>query len=328
MATQPAMSESMIETHDLRRTFKARGKAADIEAVRGVDLSVGSGQIFGFLGPNGAGKTTTLRMLATLLTPTSGQAIVAGADLQRQPQLVRERIGYVPQGGSTDPAETGRGELVLQARLYGMNKSAAQERAAEVLATLDLEAAADRTTSTYSGGMKRRLDVGLGIVHRPMVLFLDEPTSGLDPQARARMWDEVRRLREGGTTVFLTTHYLEEADALADRLAIIDQGKIVAEGTADELKRQVAGDVVTLGVNGATESVLETVRSQPFVREATREDGVVRLYVDHGETAVPLLLRLLDGAGLAAESIALHRPSLDDVFLRQTGRSLRDEAAA
>jgi ABC-2 type transport system ATP-binding protein len=328
MATQPAMSESMIETHDLRRTFKARGKAADIEAVRGVDLSVGSGQIFGFLGPNGAGKTTTLRMLATLLTPTSGQAIVAGADLQRQPQLVRERIGYVPQGGSTDPAETGRGELVLQARLYGMNKSAAQERAAEVLATLDLEAAADRTTSTYSGGMKRRLDVGLGIVHRPMVLFLDEPTSGLDPQARARMWDEVRRLREGGTTVFLTTHYLEEADALADRLAIIDQGKIVAEGTADELKRQVAGDVVTLGVNGATESVLETVRSQPFVREATREDGVVRLYVDRGETAVPQLLRLLDGAGLAAESIALHRPSLDDVFLRQTGRSLRDEAAA
>jgi ABC-2 type transport system ATP-binding protein len=322
------MSESMIETHDLRRTFKARGKAADIEAVRGVDLAVGSGQIFGFLGPNGAGKTTTLRMLATLLTPTSGEAIVAGADLQRQPQLVRERIGYVPQGGSTDPAETGRGELVLQARLYGMNKSAAQERAAEVLATLDLEAAADRTTSTYSGGMKRRLDVGLGIVHRPMVLFLDEPTTGLDPQARARMWDEVRRLREGGTTVFLTTHYLEEADALADRLAIIDQGKIVAEGTADELKRQVAGDVVTLGVNGATESVLETVRTQPFVREATREDGVVRLYVDRGETAVPQLLRLLDGAGLAAESIALHRPSLDDVFLRQTGRSLRDEAAA
>jgi ABC-2 type transport system ATP-binding protein len=328
MATGPATSGSMIETHDLRRTFKTRGKAADIEAVRGVDLRIGAGQIFGFLGPNGAGKTTTLRMLATLITPTSGEAIVAGVDLRRQPQMVRERIGYVPQGGSTDPAETGRGELVLQARLYGMSKSAAQERATEVLATLDLEAAADRTTSTYSGGMKRRLDVGLGIVHRPMVLFLDEPTTGLDPQARARMWDEVRRLRGEGTTVFLTTHYLEEADALADRLAIIDQGKIVAEGTADELKRQVAGDVITLGVNGATESVLETVRTQPFVREATREDGVVRLYVDHGETAVPQLLRLLDGAGLAAESIALHRPSLDDVFLRQTGRSLRDEAAA
>ena len=315
----------MIETHDLRRTFKSR--KSEVEAVRGVDLSVGAGEIFGFLGPNGAGKTTTLRMLATLLTPTSGEATVAGADLRREPQPVRERIGYVPQGGSTDPAETGRGELVLQGRLYGMNKSDAQARAAEVLAALDLEAAADRTTSTYSGGMKRRLDVGLGIVHKPSVLFLDEPTTGLDPQARARMWDEIRLLRAGGTTVFLTTHYLEEADALADRLAIIDHGKIVAEGTADELKRQVAGDVVTLVVSGATEHVLEAVRRQSFVREATSEDGVVRLYVDRGETAVPLLLRVLDGEGLEASSIALHRPSLDDVFLLQTGRSLRDEAA-
>ncbi|MFL5646668.1 MAG: ATP-binding cassette domain-containing protein, partial [Chloroflexota bacterium] len=243
-------------------------------------------------------------------------------------QQVRERIGYVPQGGSTDPAETGRGELVLQGRLYGMNKAAAEARAAEVLAALDLDAAADRTTSTYSGGMKRRLDVGLGIVHKPSVLFLDEPTTGLDPQARARMWDEIRLLRDLGTTVFLTTHYLEEADALADRLAIIDHGTIVAEGTADELKRQVAGDVVTVGVSGATEHVLETVRRQPFVREASAENGVVRLYVDRGETAVPQLLRVLDGAGLEASSIALHRPSLDDVFLLQTGRSLRDEAAA
>jgi ABC-2 type transport system ATP-binding protein len=324
--TTPIDRGPIIETHDLQRTFRSRKTV--VEAVRGVDLVVGGGEIFGFLGPNGAGKTTTLRMLATLLTPTAGEATVAGADLRRQPQLVRERIGYVPQGGSTDPAETGRGELVLQARLYGMDKAAAQKRAAEVLGALDLESAADRTISTYSGGMKRRLDVGLGIVHRPHALFLDEPTTGLDPQARARMWDEIRLLRDQGTTVFLTTHYLEEADALADRLAIIDQGRIVAEGTSDELKRQVAGDVVTLGVNGATERVLETVRTQPFVREATREDGVVRLYVDHGETAVPQLLRLLDGAGLAAESIALHRPSLDDVFLRQTGRSLRDEAAA
>ena len=325
MAPARPTSGPMIETHDLRRTFKSR--KSEVEAVRGVDLSVGAGEIFGFLGPNGAGKTTTLRMLATLLTPTSGEATVAGADLRREPQQVRERIGYVPQGGSTDPAETGRGELVLQGRLYGMNKSDAQARAAEVLAALDLEAAADRTTSTYSGGMKRRLDVGLGIVHKPSVLFLDEPTTGLDPQARARMWDEIRLLRAGGTTVFLTTHYLEEADALADRLAIIDHGVIVAEGTADELKRQVAGDVVTLVVSGATEHVLEAVRRQSFVREATSEDGVVRLYVDRGETAVPLLLRVLDGEGLEASSIALHRPSLDDVFLLQTGRSLRDEAA-
>jgi ABC-2 type transport system ATP-binding protein len=325
MALARPTSGPMIETRDLRRTFKSR--KSEVEAVRGVDLSVGAGEIFGFLGPNGAGKTTTLRMLATLLTPSSGDATVAGADLRREPQAVRERIGYVPQGGSTDPAETGRGELVLQCRLYGMNKSDAQARTAEVLAALDLEAAADRTTSTYSGGMKRRLDVGLGIVHKPSVLFLDEPTTGLDPQARARMWDEIRLLRAGGTTVFLTTHYLEEADALADRLAIIDQGRIVAEGTADELKRKVAGDVVTIVVSGATEHVLEAVRRQTFVREATSEDGVVRLYVDRGETAVPLLLRILDGEGLEASSIALHRPSLDDVFLLQTGRSLRDEAA-
>jgi len=325
MAT-PTAGGPIIETHDLRRTFRSR--KTEIEAVRGVDLAVGRGEIFGFLGPNGAGKTTTLRMLATLLTPTSGEAIVAGADLRRQPQQVRERIGYVPQGGSTDPAETGRGELVIQGRLYGMDASSAKARAAEVLASLDLDAAADRKIATYSGGMKRRLDVGLGIVHRPAVLFLDEPTTGLDPQARARMWEEITRLREGGTTVFLTTHYLEEADALADRLAIIDHGRIVAEGTSDELKRQVAGDVVTLAVNGATDRVLETVRTQPFVREASGEDGVVRLYVERGETAVPQILRVLDGAGLEAASIALHRPSLDDVFLRQTGRSLRDDAAA
>jgi ABC-2 type transport system ATP-binding protein len=322
-STQP-----MIQTSDLRRTFKVRGKADDVEAVRGVDLDVRAGEIFGFLGPNGAGKTTTLRMLATLLLPTSGHATVAGVDLAREPQEVRRRIGYVPQGGSTDPAETGRGELVIQGRLYGMDKKAAATRAVEVLEALDLTAAADRRTGTYSGGMRRRLDVGLGIVHRPSVLFLDEPTTGLAPQARARMWDEIRALQERGTTVFLTTHYLEEADALADRLAIIDHGKIVAEVTADALKRQVAGDVITLGIDGDREQILATVRDQAFVREASSEDELIRLYVDQGETAVPQILRILDGAGLSARTITLARPSLDDVFLRQTGRSLREEPAA
>jgi ABC-2 type transport system ATP-binding protein len=327
MAASTRIPTAMIETRDLRRTFKTRAGA--VEAVRGVDLRIGAGEIFGFLGPNGAGKTTTLRMLATLIAPTSGDAAVAGADLRREPQLVRQRIGYVPQGGSTDPAETGRGELVIQGRLYGMSKSDAVARAAEVLAALDLEAAADRGTGTYSGGMRRRLDVGLGIVHRPQVLFLDEPTTGLDPQARARMWDEIRALRERGTTVFMTTHYLEEADALADRLAIIDQGRIVAEGTSDELKRAVAGDVVTIGVNGAGSLVLGLMQDLAFVREASHDqDGLVRLYVDRGELAVPQLLRLLDGAGFAPTSITLHKPSLDDVFLRQTGRSLREEPAA
>jgi ABC-2 type transport system ATP-binding protein len=255
---------------------------------------------------------------------------VAGADLRREPQEVRRRIGYVPQGGSTDPAETGRGELVIQGRLYGMSKSDAQARAIEVLRALDLEAAADRGTGTYSGGMRRRLDVGLGIVHRPAVLFLDEPTTGLDPQARARMWDEIKALREAGTTVFLTTHYLEEADALCDRLAIIDQGRIVAEGTSDELKQAVSGDVVTIGVNGAGARVLALVQPLPFVREASYDEdgGLVRLYVDRGEVAVPQLLRILDAAGYAPTSISLNKPSLDDVFLRQTGRSLREEPAA
>jgi ABC-2 type transport system ATP-binding protein len=318
----------MIETKDLRRTFKTKGKADDIEAVRGVDLEVEEGAIFGFLGPNGAGKTTTLRMLATLLAPTSGSAMVAGADLARDPGEVRRRIGYVPQGGSTDPAETGRGELILQGRLYGMDAANAKRRAAEVLEGLGLVEAADRYVQTYSGGMRRRLDVGLGIVHRPAVLFLDEPTTGLDPQARAGMWDEIRGLRDAGTTVFLTTHYLEEADALADRLAIIDHGRIVAEGTADELKRQVAGDVITIGVEGGVEHVLEAVRAQPFVREASLEGDLVRLYVDQGDVAVPQLIRVLDGAGLQAQTLTLARPSLDDVFLRQTGRSLRDEEAA
>jgi ABC-2 type transport system ATP-binding protein len=317
----------MIATHGLARTFKTR--TGPVEAVRGVDLRVDAGEIFGFLGPNGAGKTTTLRMLATLITPTAGDATVAGADLRSQPGEVRRRIGYVPQGGSTDPAETGRGELVLQGRLYGLDKNAAKARAAEVLRALDLEAAADRPTGTYSGGMRRRLDVGLGIVHRPQVLFLDEPTTGLDPQARARMWDEIKALRELGTTVFLTTHYLEEADALCDRLAIIDHGTIVAEGTSDELKQAVAGDVVTIGVDGSGPAVLGLVGGLPFVREASQDDetGLVRLYVDKGETAVPHLLRTLDAAGFAPSSIALHKPSLDDVFLRQTGRSLREEAA-
>src|SRR3954470_24249842 len=270
MALPRPTSGPMIETHDLRRTFTSR--KSTVEAVRGVDLTVGSGEIFGFLGPNGAGKTTTLRMLATLLKPTGGQAMVAGVDLARDPQEVRRRIGYVPQGGSTDHAETGRGELVIQGRLYGLSASAAKARAAEVLAALDLEAAADRPIQTYSGGMKRRLDVGLGIVHRPAVLFLDEPTTGLDPQGRARMWDEIKGLRGQGTTVFLTTHYLEEADVLCDRLAIIDHGRIVAAGTSDQLKQAVAGDVVTIGVDGAIEPVVALASGLPFVREIGEDD--------------------------------------------------------
>jgi ABC-2 type transport system ATP-binding protein len=315
----------VIETRGLRRSFKTRRRV--VEAVAGVDLSVEAGEIFGFLGPNGAGKTTTLRMLSTLLPPSGGSARVAGCELATEAERIRERIGYVGQAGGSDREITGRRELVFQGRLYGMSAAEAGRRAAELILMLELEACADRKASTYSGGQKRRLDIGLGLCHNPQLLFLDEPTTGLDPQSRARVWDEVRRMHERGTTVFLTTHYLDEADALCDRIAIIDHGKIVATGTPEELKRAVAGDVVTLSVAGDQQLALDLVKGQDFVREARLDEGSVLLYVDRGEVAMPAILRLLDGAGLRLVTIGLHRPSLDDVFLRQTGRSLRETAA-
>jgi ABC-2 type transport system ATP-binding protein len=317
--------DEVIQTRGLRRVFKSRKRV--VEAVAGVDLTVRKGEIFGFLGPNGAGKTTTLRMLATLMPPSGGSATVAGFDLLSQPDRIRERIGYVGQAGGSDREITGRTELVFQGRLYGMSVAEAGKRASELITMLELEACADRKAGTYSGGQKRRLDIGLGLVHDPQLLFLDEPTTGLDPQSRARVWDEVRRMHDRGTTVFLTTHYLDEADALCDRIAIIDYGKIVAEGTPEALKREVAGDVVTLTVAGDQQRALDVLKDQPFVREAKLDEGFVLLYVDRGEVAMPAILRLLDGAGLTLVTIGLHRPSLDDVFLRQTGRSLRETAA-
>ena len=264
-------------------------------------------------------------MLATLLVPDDGIATIAGADLRTRPGDVRRRIGYVAQGGSTWDEVSAREELVLQARLYGIGKAEAQRRATAALEAFQLSEYADRKCKTYSGGQRRRVDIALGIIHQPKVVFLDEPTTGLDPQSRAHMWDEVRRLRADGMTVFLTTHYLEEADALCDRIAIIDHGEIVAEGTPDELKRQIAGDVVTVGLNGATPRAAELLDGQPYIRKVeTPEGGGLRLYVDTGSTAIPQILRTLDGAGIDLGSIELHRPSLDDVFLAKTGRSLRE----
>ena len=313
----------MIETRGLRKSFRAR--KGTVEAVRGVDLTVQAGEIFGFLGPNGAGKTTTLRMLATLIVPDGGDATIAGADLRRSPGEVRRRIGYVAQGGSTWDTVTAREELVLQARLYGIGKAQARQRAAKAIEGFQLGEFADRKCQTYSGGQRRRVDIALGIIHSPQVVFLDEPTTGLDPQSRAHLWDEVRRLRAEGMTVFLTTHYLEEADALCDRVAIIDYGQLVAEGTPDALKREVAGDVVTVGLNGAAPRAAQLLDGQPYVRQLEPIDQGLRLYVDAGATAIPHILRTLDGAGLSLGSIELHRPSLDDVFLTKTGRSLREE---
>jgi ABC-2 type transport system ATP-binding protein len=316
---------NIIETVGLQKTFKGKGKNAQpVEAVKGVDLQVSQGEIFGFLGPNGAGKTTTLRMLSTLLTPSAGTATVVGIDLLRQPGQVRERIGYVSQSGGTDVYATARENLMLQAQIFGMNKTAAKARVEKLLTALQLDSFADRTARTYSGGQRRRLDIALGMVNQPQLLFLDEPTTGLDPQSRAHLWDEVRALREGGTTIFLTTHYLDEADALADRLAIIDDGKIVAEGTPDALKRQIAGDVVTLGVNGGSARANDILIKQPYVREIHPSEGGLQLYVEQGEETLPVILKLMDENGLPVSKVSMARPTLDDVFLKQTGRSLRE----
>src|SRR3954468_3212737 len=288
----------MIETRGLRKSFASRqGREKKVvEAVRGVDLEVAEGEIFGFLGPNGAGKTTTLRMLATLIEPDGGSATIAGADLLRDPGEVRRRIGYVAQGGSTWDESTAREELVLQARLYGASKSTALERAARVLGAFQLSEYADRRCKTYSGGQRRRVDIALGIIHEPKVVFLDEPTSGLDPQSRAHMWEEIRRLRVEGMTVFITTHYLDEADALCDRISIMDHGEVVAEGTPDELKREITDDVVTVGLSPSTvAAAVKLLDGEPFVNKLETEgDGAVRLYVDEGAFAIPLILRALD----------------------------------
>jgi ABC-2 type transport system ATP-binding protein len=315
----------MIETRGLRKSFTSRqGKEKKtVEAVRGVDLTVAEGEIFGFLGPNGAGKTTTLRMLATLIEPDGGDAVIAGADLRRDPGEVRRRIGYVAQGGSTWDDSTAREELVLQARLYGIGKSDAQARAARVLDGFQLSEYADRKCKTYSGGQRRRVDIALGIIHEPKVVFLDEPTTGLDPQSRAHMWDEVRRLRTEGMTVFITTHYLDEADALCDRISIMDNGEIVASGSPADLKREISGDVVRVGV-AAPARAAEVLGSADFVNKLETHEDSVRLYVDEGGSAIPLILRALDAAAVPLGSIELHRPSLDDVFLTKTGRSLRE----
>jgi ABC-2 type transport system ATP-binding protein len=320
---------ALIQTRGLSKSFRSRekkGAAKKVDAVRGVDLIVNEGEIFGFLGPNGAGKTTTLRMLATLLPPDGGEATVAGIDLRRDPGGVRKRIGYVAQGGSTWEESTAREELILQARMYGIGKADAQRRAATALDSFELAEYADRKCKTYSGGQRRRVDIALGIIHGPRVVFLDEPTTGLDPQSRAHMWDEVRRLRAEGMTIFLTTHYLDEADALCDRIAIMDLGLIVAEGTPAELKREISGDVLVVGLDaGAAQPTAALLQREPYInRLETTEDGRLRLYIADGATAIPQILRAVDGAGLSLSTVELHRPSLDDVFLTKTGRSLRE----
>jgi ABC-2 type transport system ATP-binding protein len=316
---------AVIDARELRKRFPGGGNQA-IEAVRGVSLRVARGEIVGFLGPNGAGKTTTLRMLTTLLPIDGGSATVAGLDVGRQPGLVRARIGYVSQLGGADELATGRENLTLQGRLYGGSRTDVARRVGEMLERFDLAGFADRRVRTYSGGQRRRLDVALGVVHEPEILFLDEPSTGLDPQNRASLWDHIRGLRDRGTTVFLTTHYLDEADVLCDNIVIIDHGTVVAEGTPRALKQEVAGDAIVLVTRDADAGgrAAATLAGQAGVRDLAVAGDTVRLYASDGAAALPALLRLLDRAGLPVRSLRLSEPSLDDVFLRQTGRSLRD----
>lgn len=319
------MSTPIIQTEKLCKTFHARG-GPPVRAVYDMDLTVSKGEIFGLLGPNGAGKTTAMRMLCTLLLPTGGSARVAGFDLATQQYDVRKHIGYVGQKGGLEQEATGRENLLLQALLYHMLPSSARARADALIERLGLSSFADRKTMTYSGGQRRLFDLATGIVHAPELLFLDEPTTGLDPQSRARVWEEVRAVHGRGTTVFLTTHYLEEADALCDRVAIVDRGTVAALGSPSELKKQIAGDSLTFRYDTPTEvdAAAAVLRGQSAIIDARVVGTTLQVYVDAGEEALPTTMRLLGRAHAAPRAVSLSRPTLDDVFLKLTGRMLQE----
>jgi ABC-2 type transport system ATP-binding protein len=298
-----------------------------VRALEGVTFAVRAGEVFGLLGPNGAGKSTTVKVLATLTQPNAGRAEVAGHDVVRDPNAVRRAIGYVPQSSGVDRDATGRENLMLQGRVQGMGGRGLEARVDELLELLGLADAADRVVRGYSGGMKRRLDVGLGLVHRPQVLFLDEPTTGLDPEARASMWDELERLAEGESlTILLTTHYMEEADELANRLAIVSRGRVVVEGTPEQLKQSLRGEAVEVELaDGRAAEAEAVVVALEGVLEASIDGRKLRSRVASGARAIPFILSALDAEGIGVESVTTHRPSLDDVYLHYTGREFAAE---
>jgi len=315
-----------IEARQLVKTYAVRGEKHGIRALDGLDISVPRGMIYGLLGPNGAGKSTTVKILTSLARPDSGQARVEGVDVLARPGQVRHMIGVVAQRSGADPTATGRENLILQGRLYGLRGATVRARADELLAHFGLTEAAGRLVRTYSGGMQRRLDVALGLIHRPAVLFLDEPTTGLDPESRTAMWQEIARLAGGeGMTVLLTTHYLEEADRLASRLAIVDRGRVVTSGTPDELKGELRGDAVQVELPALRDDaeaarVRRVLEALPAVRDVVIAGRGVSARSDDGAAAVPVVLAELQRAGVNAASVAVARPSLDDVYLRHTGR--------
>jgi ABC-2 type transport system ATP-binding protein len=315
----------VIHAEGLTREFRVGNEK--VEAVRGLDLDVGEGELVAFLGPNGAGKSTSLRMLTTLLVPTSGSATVAGFDVVADPGSVRARIGYVGQGHGAADDQQVRDEIVTQGRSYGMRRSDAAARADALIDSLELASLARRKAATLSGGQRRRLDIAIGMVHAPRLLFLDEPSTGLDPQSRANLWEHLIRLREEhGTTIFLTTHYLEEADAMAERVLVIDEGRVIADGTPEALKAGMAGDEITIGTRNPAEAARAAgvARRLDSPREIAIDGSTVRLRTVGGATALPRLLRALEAVGVHAVSAEVKRPTLDDVFLELTGRSLRD----
>ncbi|MCC7077034.1 MAG: ATP-binding cassette domain-containing protein [Acidimicrobiia bacterium] len=308
-----------ISTEGLVRTF------GDVQAVGGVDLAVRKGEIYGFLGPNGAGKSTTVRMLCTLLRPSAGTMHVVGKDVVAEPEEVRLRIGVALQSAALDPKQTGRELLTLQARLFGLSSRETTARVRELTDLTGLGDSMDRRIGTYSGGMKRRLDLAAALVHRPEVLFLDEPTTGLDPESRNRVWSEVRSLNEAGMTVFLTTQYLEEADALADRVGIISHGAIVAEGPPATLKKSMGADVVVVRVNGEPGRAVDEVRALDEVEDVEWRAGELTASVRHGAAAVSPIALALAAHAVEVTEMTLRTPTLDDVFLHLTGTHLTED---
>ena len=314
---------------ELVKTYPAGRKAAPVGALDRLSLEVAAGTVVALLGRNGAGKSTTVKILTTLARPDSGTAVVGGNDVLREPQAVRRAIGLVGQKSASDPLATGRENLVLAARIQGMSRTEATRRAAELLDRLDLRDSADRLARTYSGGMARKLDVAIGLVHRPRVLFLDEPTTGLDPEARTELWAEIARLSAEETmTVLLTTHYLDEAERLADRVAIVDAGRVVVEGTPEDLKSELRGDAVNVELAAHSPAALPALARVPGLREPVVDGKRIRARAESGARAVPAVLAALDEAGVAVASVTVARPSLDDVYLRHVGRSFTDEEAA
>jgi ABC-2 type transport system ATP-binding protein len=324
-------TDCAIEARQLVKTYAVRGSRHGIRALDGLDLTVPRGMVFGLLGPNGAGKTTAVKILTSLARPDAGTARVEGVDVLAGPGQVRQVIGVVAQRSGADPTATGRENLILQGRLYGMRGGSVRARADELLEHFQLTEAAGRLVKTYSGGMQRRLDVALGLMHRPAALFLDEPTTGLDPESRAAMWHEIARLSSrDGLTVLLTTHYLEEADRLADRLAIVDRGRVVTTGAPDELKGELHGDVVQVELpEGADAGLVRGVLGALVeVRDVVIAGRTVSARSDDGAAAVPVVLAALQRAGINAASVAVARPSLDDVYLRHTGRRYSESGTA